>query len=104
MSGGVLNIRLQNPRLSGIHAHVMEKCMRRAPGYKVGIDSLLMNPRSNKLVALYWTAAEEQHEYREMHVILDEFENLNEYCPLRPTKWNQYKWRILPSGDVLYNV
>lgn len=107
MSGGVLNIRLQNPRLCSVHANVMEKCMRRAPpGYKVGIDSLLINPRTNKLVAVYWTVAqlETYPDVHELHVLLDEFENLNEYCPLHPTKWNQYKWRILPSGDVLYNM
>lgn len=104
---GVSILRVTSPRISGVHAHIMEKCMRRSPGYKVGIDAVLMNPYTNKLVAVYWTTTSDLETYpdiHELHMILDEYDNLNEYCPLRPTKWNQYKWRLSPDGHVTYSL
>jgi hypothetical protein len=101
--GGVSNIRVSTIRFSRVHAHVMETCMRRFPGQTVGIESLLLNPRTNTLVAVYWTHMMESYpEVHELHAILDDSANLNEYCPLHTTNWNQYTLRLLPSGDVKY--
>jgi len=103
---GISTFRITSPRVSGVHAHIMEKCMRRSPGCTVGIDAVLMNPRTNKLVAVYWTVNtfETYPDIHELHMMLDDHNNLNEYCPLQPTKWNQYKWRLSPDGRVTYSL
>jgi len=92
-----------------LHANVMEQCMRKphAAGKTIGIDALVVNiqrPSKIEVAAVYWAVPHEGFpEIHEAHFYLQN-ELLEEYVPKRTIKWDKYKWKVGPDGELKYII
>lgn len=102
-------IPLTSSRFRVLHANVMEQCMRKphAAGKTIGIDALVVNiqrPSKMEVAAVYWAVPHEGFpEIHEAHFYLKN-ELLEEYVPTRTIKWNKYKWKVGPDGELRYII
>lgn len=99
-------IPLRSTNLRLLHAHVMERAMRKphAQGKKVSLEFLLVNPHRPDLhvAAIYFADAEDkvgEHVY-EMSFVLHEGMLVEQSDGI--DDWDKYTWEISPDGTMRY--
>lgn len=99
-------IPLRSTQLRVLHAHVMERAMRKphAQGKKISIEFLLANPHKPDLhlAAIYWTDSEHKvgEQVYEMSFVLDNGELVEQSEGIED--WDKYTWEISPDGTLRY--
>jgi len=97
-----MNLNMSQIRLQRIHHTVMEQCMRHHPNKTVGIDSLLVNARSNRLQlsAIYWAVAHEGVPEIHQRDYYLEGENLRSIDLAPPIDWSHFTYEVTPDGKL----